>query len=271
MTPFQVYKITNRMTGMSYIGVTSKPLYQRQSQHRGMAERGLTWPLAVAIRQDGWENFETTTVVRCASKEEAYQKERDAIALYNTLVPNGYNSTPGGPGLQGRVVSAVTRAKLRQANLGKKFTQTPEAYAKLCARAQERRGSANLRARSVTYHDVTYPSILDAMAATGLSRGQMTNRLRAGLAVYAAPPKAMLAPGMGKWNIGKTHSAETKAKMSAARSGAKNWNARAIELDGVVYACTTDAQTATGLTRNEIRGRIKRGDAKYLTALKHIH
>ncbi len=266
----QVYKITNRVTGQSYIGAT-KDQMARIREHRGTAEKGLKYPLAVAIREYGWGNFDVITLAHCQTVAEAHAKERAAIALFDTLVPRGYNQTPGGPGLQGREVSAATRERISNANKGRPFVQSPEAYAKLCARAKERRGAANIRARRVTYHGVTYACILDVMTAHGLSRGQMRNRFNAGLAVYVDPPKCKVPVAAGKWNLGKIHSAETRARMGASKTGAKNWNARVIEVNGVQYPCTTDAMRALGVTREYIRYRIRRGLARYLTDMKHLN
>ncbi len=59
--------------------------------------------------------------------------------------------------------------------------------------------------------------------------------------------------------------------MSAARKGAKNWNARIIEVKGVQYPSTTDAMAALNIPRTLIRSWVKRGLAKYLTEIKRIH
>lgn len=263
----QVYKLTNKKTGMSYIGSTTLSLGQRCAGHRQMAGRGLTYPLAEAIRVDGWDSFETTTLAFCSSKQDMYAKEIAAIALFETLHPRGYNQSLGGPGLGGREVTQDTRDKLSQAMKGRKPAKlTPAGRERMIAK---RSGARNWRARAVTYQDVTYACILDLMNATGLSRGQVLNRRKAGFVLYAEPPKTQHRWGF--WNKGKTASAEMRAKMSLAHRGAKNWNARAVEIDGTVYPSTVDAEAATGLTRNMIRGRIKRGEARYVSEPKRIH
>jgi group I intron endonuclease len=137
MQGFQVYRLTNRVTDMSYIGVTGQSLKARCAGHRHMAEKGLKYPIAVAIRANGWESFDAETLIRCASKEDAYQREVEMINLFNTQIPHGYNQTPGGPGLLGHEVSEETRAKLRKLGLGrgKGIPLSPEHCAKLKASA----------------------------------------------------------------------------------------------------------------------------------------
>lgn len=269
MATFQVYKITNRMTGMSYIGVTSRPLHVRCGGHRQMAERGLTWPLAVAIRANGWANFEATTLIRCASKDEAYQKEREAIAFFNTLVPNGYNSAPGGPGLSGRTVSAETREKLRRANIGRKpVVLSQDGRARI---GTANRGANNSHARSVTYLGLTYDSIKSLCVAVGHSTQWVATRLKSGEVVYATPPKCYMPIGTGKWNLGKKHSEQTKAKLAAIRQNKPNWNVRPIELHGVTYSSVGVAMKELSVTRSLIRSQLKRGLGRYLADTKYPH
>jgi hypothetical protein len=57
--------------------------------------------------------------------------------------------------------------------------------------------------------------------------------------------------------------------MSAAHRIEPNWNVRAIELDGIVYASTTVAMQELGIPRSLIRSRIKSGHGRYLTDSKY--
>ncbi len=262
----QVYKITHKVTGMSYIGVTKTPLAERLRGHHSMATKGLDSPLSVAIRRDGWEAFDASTIAFCDSLAEAHERERAAIIAFGTLVPNGYNRALGGPG-NSAPVSRETRSKISAANTGKRYIYTPEWREKIVAKGAERRGAANIRARAVSFQGVEYPSITDAMAATGLTREQFNYRLKKGVAAYVGLPKLTLPVGMGKWNLGKLH----KGGARPSTQGGNNWRARQIMVGGTVYPSATDAVKATGLSIGQIRVQLARGEAKYLSASRFIN
>lgn len=268
----QVYRIKNTVNGMSYVGVTRNSLKSRCRQHRGFSARGLTWPLATAIREHGWEKFEAETLVFCETMDEAYAKERDFIALLGTEHPRGYNMTPGGRGLQGRPVSSETRAKISLANQGRPGIEwTPAHRAKMMAARAHTFGAGNVRARRVAYADVEYPSIVDLCRAQGWSRGQFTYRLACGVVKYVGSARVQLSPDQGRWNRGRVASAEARQKMSAVRKGKPClWNRRSIEMDGVVYESVSAAALALGVNRREIRHCIVNGRGRYVGEPKRI-
>ena len=90
-----IYKITNNINGMVYIGRT-KCVYRRWREHCGFARRGKTdCKLYDAIREYGPENFTVTTIDHAVTKDEADEKEVFWIKYYNA-VEEGYNTSPGG-------------------------------------------------------------------------------------------------------------------------------------------------------------------------------
>lgn len=257
-----VYRIRNMVTGQNYIGVTKSTLAARCAGHRANATRGVTYPLLQAIRDLGWEHFEATELSRAESSADALQMEKAAIVLFKALVPNGYNLTPGG-NAKG-VISESTRQKLSKAMQGRKPpVLTPEGRARMIAK---RSGSNNWRARPIEYHGTAYRSVVDAMEATGLTRNQFNRRLKLGLATYLTPVDPRLEHlSLGSWNKGRRHTPEELVRMSASRKGAQNWNARAVEIEGIAYPCLDDAAKALGLSRGQIYRRITRGAARFLT------
>ena len=82
-----VYKATNRQTGDSYIGQTTKSLDERQYQHYKTASKNKS-PFAQAICKYGEENFEWTVVKKCDTRDELHEMEKYYITntdnLYNT-------------------------------------------------------------------------------------------------------------------------------------------------------------------------------------------
>ena len=90
-----IYKVTNRLNGMSYIGQTVRTMEARRRVHESCRENTY---LQNAIREYGKENFEWTVVCECDDINELNEKEIHYIREYNTLRPNGYNLTNGGEG-----------------------------------------------------------------------------------------------------------------------------------------------------------------------------
>lgn len=87
-----IYRATNKINNMSYIGFTKGTAEKRFSSHiregHGLHE---------AIKEHGPENFE----IEVLEESEDWlmlvkDQEPHYIAKYNTLTPNGYNRTKGG-------------------------------------------------------------------------------------------------------------------------------------------------------------------------------
>jgi len=90
-----IYKIQNRINGKIYIG-QSRCISKRWNNHKSAhEERLLHLPLYKAFAKYGIENFSFEVVESCLTSE-LNEKERYWISYYNSMVPNGYNSTPGG-------------------------------------------------------------------------------------------------------------------------------------------------------------------------------
>lgn len=119
-----VYKVTNILTGKSYIGqVSSKSmsiqqmLLYRFKRHCRKSSGCLA--LRDSIQKYGSENFEIHLIEQCRTQDELNLKEIELIKKFKTLVPNGYNLTLGGFGSSGRTVSELTKIKISKAHSGK--------------------------------------------------------------------------------------------------------------------------------------------------------
>lgn len=104
----RVYKITNRLDGNSYIGVTSRyNVWDRWQVHCTNLQSSL---IGGAIIRDGVHNFNFEVLEVCSTLQELSAAEKKWIRHYNTQYPNGYNRTPGG--LDGILkISPASRAK----------------------------------------------------------------------------------------------------------------------------------------------------------------
>lgn len=91
-----IYKATNNINGMVYIGKTKRSVEARWKQHcRDVNSRIACFKFQKAIKEFGAENF-TVVQIDCAStKEEADAKEVYWIRFYNSM-EQGYNVSPGG-------------------------------------------------------------------------------------------------------------------------------------------------------------------------------
>lgn len=89
-----VYKITNTVNGMAYIGSTTDTVETRFRQHiyESVASPNRT-PLYRAMNEYGIESFIVEEIAHTGSLQKLERLEADFIKMYNTLTPNGYNAT----------------------------------------------------------------------------------------------------------------------------------------------------------------------------------
>ena len=112
-----IYSITNRTDGKVYIGKTTKTLLERKKGHLKDSKRK-SYHLYCAMRRDGVDSFEWSTLCECLSKENLDEKEKEYIQTYRSYDPKfGYNSTLGGEGLSNP--TEETKARMSEAHKGK--------------------------------------------------------------------------------------------------------------------------------------------------------
>lgn len=256
------YKLTCRATGKSYVGITTTRLGKRLTNHRQAAKSaGMKgrYVLAAAIREFGWESFDVEVLSTSATTyAELCEQERAAIVLYGTMHPRGYNQLGGGGGgFHSRYHDTHHPAWNRG------IPMPPEVRAKVAA---SHSGARNHRARAVMFLGSRYDCVEDAAKAHGLDRSQVASRIAKGWGEY-------LTPGVRVAPYRRTAapvSAETRAKMSDAHSGAKHYRARRILVDGVEYPSIKDAEGVSGYTRQQLKLKLRRGSATYLSESRYI-
>lgn len=178
---FTIYRLTSPENKV-YIGCTS----HHQLKHRfgvggtGYMNQHTLWS---AIQRLGWANFKSEILYQCDSREVASQKERYYIELYDATNPDkGYNVREGGLGSPLPPVSSATARKI----------------------SKGRSGLVTLRKDNMVRH--VSPQQVDEMLAAGWERG--------GRRLTDAEKQHLR-----ECNLGKTASAETRAKLSAQRRG----------------------------------------------------
>ena len=88
-----IYRITNTITKMMYIGQTIQDLNERFRGH--CKTRSSCRYLKNAIQKYGKDNFKFELICVCFDSDlDIYEKQY--IEKYNTIVPNGYNLKEGG-------------------------------------------------------------------------------------------------------------------------------------------------------------------------------
>lgn len=110
-----IYKITNKINGMSYIG-QSKNCWDRWMYHKAPSKNNR--PIDKAINEFGKDNFNFQILLECPP-DMLDVWERDMINLHDTLYPNGYNYQGGGK-LTYTDVCEETRRKLSESLMGEK-------------------------------------------------------------------------------------------------------------------------------------------------------
>ncbi len=88
---YSIYKITNTITGKSYVGKTMQQPETRWRQHETGMGHGKKMPIHLALKKYGKENFTFEVVYVCFKEEDVNYAEIYFINQFNTLAPSGYN------------------------------------------------------------------------------------------------------------------------------------------------------------------------------------
>lgn len=104
--------------GKRYVGTTTS-VKQRWGANGGQYRNEY---MMKAIKEFGWENIKHEIVATDLPKEQAETMEMELIHKYRSYERDfGYNISPGG--IDGKIMSDETKAKLRKANLGKVMSE----------------------------------------------------------------------------------------------------------------------------------------------------
>lgn len=120
----EVYKITNKITGKIYIGITNQGSGARYRHHWYESRIGEPSPIHRSMAKYGEDNFTLEIIDFAKTYEELKEKEKFWIKKFNSTDRNiGYNLTEGGDGTFGRTHSEETKEKIRQKALGRKISE----------------------------------------------------------------------------------------------------------------------------------------------------
>lgn len=204
--PFSVYQVKNKVNGKSYVGVTSKGILHRFSEHV-YCSIALDHDRAIckAIRKYGKESFDIILLETFDSIEDAYVGEIKWIAALDSFGPNGYNLTIGGEGA-----------------VGAKWSEEAKIRASLNAypRSESHRKAAGERLKAAM------PGIIEYRKTEEYKQAQRERNLGENNPcygrVYSEQEKKKISErvsGEGNPFYGKHHSDETKKILSEQRIG----------------------------------------------------
>jgi predicted GIY-YIG superfamily endonuclease len=94
-----VYKITNKINGKIYFGLTTRTLKQRFDSHLSAVRQGSKFRFHSAIRKYGVDSWDLEIAAESDDMNFIRKKEEELILEYNTTNSTfGYNAKPGGCG-----------------------------------------------------------------------------------------------------------------------------------------------------------------------------
>lgn len=236
-----IYRITNLLDGKNYIG-SAVNIDRRWKDHRNSLNSGKhhSPKLQRAWTKHGANNFGFLIVELIAEKCDLLAREQFWMNSFKVIGPLGYNVQPTAGSWFGLKHSAETKAKLsdarkgvpkpqhvleslRKANIGRKHTK--EHREKLAATVRGIPRPPHVIAAVVAAHTGAKRS---DEAKANISRGKLGNT---------------------SW-LGKTHSTETKLKISIAKTGSPPTNAKlSLELAEEIRAIRKTGESMSSIGR----------------------
>ena len=168
-----IYKITSKITGKSYIGLSSSTLKERWRLHIVSSKQTNNIHFYNAIRKYGVDEWDLEVIYHCQDLTEARLQETNYITEYDTY-NNGYNSTLGGEGKRGPL-SKETKLKISRSKLGKsnpKIGGENHWMKKVTSEVKEKWLDEHLRGKNNPMYDKTFTSEqLEKMIKRGAENG----------------------------------------------------------------------------------------------------
>lgn len=205
MKNYLIYKITNNNNGKIYIGQTGNTVKERLRLHFYTALHPEKYPdtkFCRAIRKHGKDSFSWEIIDWCKSIDDSNEKERFWINKYDSM-KNGYNSTTGG---KNHKLSTETRQKISKALTGVKFSK------ERCKNISDSKKGKPPGNKGMKMSDRSKKAISEARKGS-VTSDKTKKKISASLST--------IRKGRDNPFFGKTHSKETKLKMSKSRRGFK--------------------------------------------------
>jgi group I intron endonuclease len=201
---FRLYRVTNLVNGKIYLGMTSRSVKFRWSQHvQSSLKLKKRSAIAAAISAYGPQSFSVDLVCEVCGFESAANEERSLIKQYNCMAPLGYNLTTGGEKIYGFNLAVDSRRKMSAWQVGKVLSEE----------TKRKIGLGNTGKVFSAEHRKKLSAKLSLRPRTEAFR----EKLR--LARKGKPRPTGLMDRLHAWRVGKPLSEETKRKLSQALKG----------------------------------------------------
>ena len=224
-----IYKIFNTSTGKSYVG-SAVDIDRRWADHKKLLKQGNhhSKKLQNSWLKHGQECFEFSVIEIVLSKTDLIPREQHWIDALKCSGPLGYNISPTAFSLLGFRHSEESIEKCRVAKLGKPMLpHVMEALRKANTGRKLSAGHIEKLAASSTGRKKTAESIEKTASAHRGAKRSIETRTRISESTKGR-----------KTFLGKSHSAETKLKISMAKTG-KKFGPMSDELKAKISAATT--------------------------------
>jgi group I intron endonuclease len=122
-----IYKITNKIDGLCYIGQTKHSIQRRWTNHCSKFSNSRC--LKDAIEKHGQDNFTIAVIGTYDNREDLNNAEAYFIEWHNCLSPNGYNLNTGGS--RGSEYSEETKKRMSHPSNKKGIPMSEESRQKM--------------------------------------------------------------------------------------------------------------------------------------------
>jgi group I intron endonuclease len=264
-----IYEIKNKVNGKIYIGQHSSD------------ELGSYWGsgklIKRAIKKYGIENFERTILEKCSNKNELNERERYWIKEKDSI-NSGYNLTEGGTGGDNsKFINYSEEWVEKQRDNAKQYWDSLSEE-ELRERSLKVSGENNGMFGKVGYwKDKNIPReiIQKGLESRRSYEGEGNPNWKGGVSKKQCKcgkdivlnnetcSECRDRSGVNNPFYGRTHSYETKSKLSKIRIGKKPSNIRKVKIDSIIYDSLSDASKTLNIGASLIIYRINSKSEKY--------
>lgn len=254
MATLYILTFTKGVEQRRYIGET-RDFKKRLQRHLKELKKGIhhNWFLQQAWNE-GFE-FEGATLIPCASKEEAREREQEQIANDQTFVniENYYDCITNHPRREEIIAQMTETIKLRYESMSEKDRK--KVYGHL----------GDLNGMFGKTHSAETRDLIKRKIAEWYLTNDSPNLGRKFSEEHRRKISLHAAERVGEKNpfFGKTHSEETRKRIAEKKLGSKPTNIRPVVIDDVVYESITDAGRKLGKNPSVVLWRIKSENPKY--------
>lgn len=264
-----IYEIKNKINGKSYIGQHSSDVLGPYWGSGKLIKR--------AIKKYGIENFERTILEKCFDKNELNEREKYWIKEKDSI-NTGYNLTEGGTGGDNsEFINYSEEWKDGQRIRTKQYWESlsDEEYKE---RSHKISGENNgMFGKAGYWKDKNIPKevIQRQLESRRSYRGEENPNWKGGASKKQCKCGKDIAPNNETCSdcrnmsnednpfFGKTHSEETRRKLSENRMGKKPNNIRKVKIDDAIYEGLNEASMGTGIKVTTLWHRIHSKNEKY--------